>query len=208
MEKLIMRYPALAAVKDEIAAAYEVLRATYEGGGRLLLCGNGGSAADCDHIVGELMKSFRLRRPISDELSASLSDLGEDGRRLADLLEQPLPAVSLCEHNSLTTAYGNDRSPDTVFAQQLLGHGRRGDALLALTTSGNSKNCVYAATLARAMGIRVISLTGASGGKIASLSDACIRLPETETFLVQELTLPIYHYLSAALEEYFFGTNA
>lgn len=204
MEKLIERYPSLSAVKEQITASYELLCTTYANGGKLLLCGNGGSAADCDHIVGELMKSFKIKRPISATLATALNDMGEDGRFIAPLLEQPLRAVSLCEHNSLTTAYENDRHPDTIFAQQLLGHGKEGDVLLALTTSGNSKNCIYAATLAKAMGISVISITGAEGGKIATLSDISIKLPETETYLVQELTLPIYHHLCAELEKYFF----
>ena len=205
MENLIKRYPILNGVKEEITAAYELLRTTYANGGKLLLCGNGGSAADCDHIVGELMKSFKLKRPISDALASTLNDMGEDGRFVAPLLEKPLTAISLCEHNSLTTAYANDRYPDTVFAQQLLGYGKNGDVLLALTTSGNSKNCIYAATLAKAMGIRVISITGAKGGKITSLSDVSIKLPATETYLVQELTLPIYHHICAKLEKHFFG---
>ena len=205
MEKLIERYPALGSVTDQIIAACELLRATYENGGKLLLCGNGGSEADCNHIVGELMKSFKLKRPISNTLTSALNDMGEDGRFVAPLLEQPLTAISLCEHNSLTTAYANDRCPDTVFAQQLLGYGRQGDVLLVLSTSGNSKNCIYAATLAKAMGIRVISITGVKVGKIALLSDVSIKLPETETYLVQELTLPIYHYICADLEKRFFG---
>lgn len=205
MKNLIERYPLLSSVKEEILAAYELLYTTYTNEGKLLLCGNGGSAADCDHITGELMKSFKLKRPISDTLASKLNDMGEDGKFIATLLEEPLTAISLCEHNSLTTAYENDRHPDTAFAQQLLGYGKKGDVLLALTTSGNSKNCIYAATLAKAMGIRVISITGATGGKIASLSDVSIKLPETETYLVQELTLPIYHYICAELEKSFFG---
>jgi hypothetical protein len=134
-----------------------------------------------------------------------LTAMGAEGKELAPLLENPLTAVSLCEHNSLTTAYGNDRCPDTVFAQQLLGHGKKGDVLIALTTSGNSKNCVYAATLAKAMGISVISVTGALGGKISTLADVAIKLDESETYLVQELTLPLYHYLCAELEKHFFA---
>jgi D-sedoheptulose 7-phosphate isomerase len=205
MEKLIARYPALNEVKKEIIATVDLLCATYECGGKLLLCGNGGSAADCDHIVGELMKSFKMKRPISNELYSALNSMGEDGQFIAPLLERPVTAISLCEHNSLSTAYGNDRCSDAVFAQQLLGYGNEGDVLLALTTSGNSKNCVYAATLAKAMGIRVVSITGSEGGKIAALSDISIKLPEKETYLVQELTLPIYHYICAELEKHFFS---
>ena len=138
---------------------------------------------------------------------SALNSMGEDGQFIAPLLERPMTAISLCEHNSLSTAYGNDRCSDSVFAQQLLGYGNEGDVLLALTTSGNSKNCVYAATLAKAMGIRVVSITGSEGGKIAALSDISIKLPEKETYLVQELTLPIYHYLCAELEDHFFGNK-
>ena len=205
MKELLSRYPELECVKNDITNAFELLKATFENGGRLLLCGNGGSAADCDHIAGELMKSFKMKRPIDKELSDALSEMGDEGKELSILLEKALPTVSLCEHNSLTTAYGNDRSSDAVFAQQLLGHGKAGDTLLALTTSGNSKNCLYAATLAKAMGIRVVSITGALGGRISALADVSIKLPETETYLVQELTLPLYHYLCAELEKYFFS---
>jgi phosphoheptose isomerase len=205
MEKLFERYPKLKSSSGEIQEALALLISTYGSGGKLLLCGNGGSAADCDHIVGELMKSFKMKRPIDASLEESLTAMGAEGKELAPLLEKPLTAVSLCEHNSLTTAYGNDRCPDTVFAQQLLGHGKKGDVLIALTTSGNSKNCVYAATLAKAMGISVISVTGALGGKISTLADVAIKLDESETYLVQELTLPLYHYLCAELEKHFFA---
>ena len=204
MEELIKRHARLECVKNEINEALALIIRTYENGGKLLLCGNGGSAADCDHIAGELMKSFKLKRPIGPLLACKLGTLGDEGKELAPLLEMPLTAVSLCEHNSLTTAYGNDREPDAVFAQQLLGHGRAGDTLIALTTSGNSKNCVYAATRAKAIGIRVISVTGALGGRISELADVAIKLPENETYLVQELTLPLYHYLCAETEKHFF----
>ena len=205
MKELLTRFPALECVKNDIIGAFELIKTTFENRGRLLLCGNGGSAADCDHIAGELMKSFKMKRPIDKELSDALSEMGDEGKELSILLEKALPTVSLCEHNSLTTAYGNDRSPDAVFAQQLLGHGKAGDTLLALTTSGNSKNCLYAATLAKAMGIHVVSITGALGGRISALADVSIKLPETETYLVQELALPLYHYLCAELEKYFFS---
>lgn len=205
MEELIKRYERLECVKNEINEALTLLIRTYANGGKLLLCGNGGSAADCDHIAGELMKSFKLKRPIGELLKYKLGTIGDEGKELGELLEMPLTAISLCEHNSLTTAYGNDREPDAVFAQQLLGHGRAGDTLIALTTSGNSKNCVYAAVLAKAIGIRVISITGALGGRISELADVAIKLPETETYLVQELTLPLYHYLCAEIEKHFFG---
>ena len=205
MNDLVSRYPALSSVAGEIKDAYELLKSTYESGKKVLLCGNGGSAADCDHIVGDLMKSFKIKRPISSELSKKLKTMGAEGEALSSLLEAGFPAVSLCEHNSLSTAYGNNRDPYAVFAQQLSVLGNEGDTLIALSTSGNSKNCLYAATLAKAMGIKVISVTGALGGKISALADVAIKLPETETYLVQELTLPLYHYLCTELEKHFFG---
>ena len=205
MDQLILRYPKLEKVKNEITGALKTLINTYENGGKLFVCGNGGSAADCDHIVGELMKSFKMKRPVTAETAKKLENEGELGKELVALLEGGLPAISLCEHKALSTAYANDRDPYAVFAQQLSVLGRNGDALIALTTSGKSKNCLYAATVARAYGITVISITGEGGGKLAEMADVAIKLPERETYLVQELTLPVYHYLCAALEEHFFS---
>ncbi len=204
MEKLLKRYPELMAVKGEMTDTRNLIIDTYEKGGKLLLCGNGGSAADCEHIAGELMKSFKRKRPIKTELAERLAAFGEDGERLAKTLECGLPAISLCGHPALSTAYANDRDPYMVYAQQINAMGREGDLLIALTTSGNSKNCLYAAMVAKAMGLKVVSITGEGGGKIAELSDICIRLPECETYLVQELTLPLYHYLCAEAEDHFY----
>ncbi len=204
MEKLLKRYPELEAVKDKMLTARELIIDTYKNGGKLLLCGNGGSAADCEHIAGELMKSFKRKRPINDEFSKKLAVYGDEGIMIANTLECGLPAISLCGHVSLSTAYANDRDPYMVFAQQVNAMGKSGDLLISLTTSGNSKNCLYASMVAKAMGIKVISITGEGGGKIAELSDICINLPEKETYLVQELTLPLYHYLCAEAEDYFY----
>lgn len=204
MNELIQRYPELELNKGDISRALEILIDTYKNGKKVLVCGNGGSAADCDHIVGELMKSFKIKRPITDQLAKKLADMGKDGEQLSSLLERGLPAISLCEHNSLSTAYSNDRDPYAVFAQQLSVLGQPGDTLIALTTSGNSKNCVYAATVAKALNINIITITGALGGRISELADVAIKLAQTETYLVQELTLPLYHYLCAELEKYFF----
>lgn len=204
MKSLLERYPALRSVETDIAKALELLVDMYKSGGKLLCCGNGGSASDCEHIVGELMKSFRLKRPITAELREKLSLYGEDGVKLSDTLERGLPAISLCGHSALSTAYGNDRDPYMVFAQQVNGFGCAGDTLLALTTSGNSRNCLLAAYVAKAKGMRVIAITGQGGGRMAEISDICIALPESETYLVQELTLPVYHFLCAELERYFF----
>lgn len=204
MELLLKRNPALSAVKNDILAAEAMMIDVYKNGGKLLMCGNGGSASDCEHIAGELMKSFKRKRPLSAELTAALEALGEDGAYLATTLEGALPAVSLCGHPSLSTAYANDREPDAVFAQQVNALGEKGDMLIALTTSGNSRNCVLAAYVARAKGMKVLAITGERGGKIKELADITIALPATETYMVQELTLPVYHYLCAATEDYFF----
>lgn len=205
MKFLLERYPELLCVQNDIEKALALITDMYENGGKLLCCGNGGSASDCEHIVGELMKSFRLKRPISPELEEKLSVYGEDGIALAQTLESALPAISLCGHSALSTAYGNDRDPNMVFAQQVNGFGRAGDVLLALTTSGNSKNCLLAAYVAKAKGMKVVSITGEGGGKISDVSDVCIALPEKETYLVQELTLPVYHFICEKLEEKFFS---
>ena len=205
MRSLLERYPALLPVRGDIEKALELLTETYRKGGKLLCCGNGGSASDCEHIVGELMKSFKLRRPLNPGFKEKLSQYGDEGAALARTLEGALPAVSLCGHSALSTAYANDRDPYMVFAQQVNGYGNKGDTLLVLTTSGNSRNCLYAAYTAKAKDMQIISVTGEGGGRIAGLSDVCIALPERETYLVQELTLPVYHYICAKLEEAFFA---
>jgi Phosphoheptose isomerase len=204
VDNLIERYPKLACVKDGISAAYTLLETTYLNGGKVLCCGNGGSCADADHIVGELMKSFKFKRKISDEMKEALSSLGYMGDKLALCLEGALPAISLNSHNALSSAYINDTDSTTVYAQLLYGFGKTGDTLITLTTSGNSANCLYAAVTAKAMGINVIAMTGQGGGKIADIADVTIKVPEQETYLVQELHLPIYHCLCAMLEERFF----
>ena len=205
MEKLLKRYPALTEISDDIEKAVELLTDMYKNGGKLLCCGNGGSASDSEHIVGELMKCFKIKRPIKKELADALAEYGDDGAELAATLEAALPAISLCGHSALSTAYGDDRNAYMVFAQQVNGFGTEGDTLLALTTSGNSKNCLYAAMVAKSKGMKVIGITGAKGGKLSELADICIKVPETETYLVQELTLPVYHYICAKLEEIFFA---
>lgn len=200
LEQLTARYTALDAVKDGILASFDILYRCFEGGGKLLCCGNGGSAADSEHIVGELMKSFKKKRPVSEALKNGLRKYGQEGDALAEKLEGALPAIALTGHTALSTAFGNDKDAYMVFAQQVNGYGKDGDVLLALTTSGNSKNCVYAAITAKCKGMKVISVTGENGGRMKELSDTCIRLPESETYLVQELTLPVYHWLCAELE--------
>lgn len=209
LDTLVERYPALEAVKDEIAAAYSVIAECYQNGGKLLIAGNGGSAADAEHIVGELMKSFILARKIKPEFEESLiSASSELGAVLAENLQGALPAIALDGHMSLSTAYMNDCEPLLCFAQQVNGYGNKGDVFLGISTSGNSKNVMYAATVARAKGMKIVGLTGEKDSKLSDFADVCIKAPQKETFMVQELHLPIYHCLCLMLEERFFGESA
>lgn len=201
VDHLILRYPQLIDIREDIINAYDMLESTYINGGKVLCCGNGGSCADSDHIVGELMKSFKIKRKIPDDLRESLSRYGD----LPVKLEGILPAISLNSHNALSSAYINDVGAETLYAQLLYGFGKPNDTLIALTTSGNSINCYYAAVTAKAIGINVIAMTGKNGGKIAGIADITIKVPELETFLVQELHVPIYHCLCAMLENRFFN---
>lgn len=203
LQQLIEKNPALKTCETAIERAFFGLLETFKKDNKLLLCGNGGSAADCEHIVGELMKSFKKSRALSDEEKETLS-LFEHGKILGDVLEKGVKAISLTSHLSLSTAFANDKEPSAVFAQQLYVLGNTGDCLLAISTSGNSKNCIYAAEVAKWKGMKVISMTGEKESKLSLLSDVCIRVPETETYKVQELHLPIYHCLCAMLEEEFF----
>lgn len=206
LDFLIQRYPALAVVKQSIQDAYFILQDCYEHGGKLLVAGNGGSAADSEHIAGELMKRFRIRRPVSEEYARKLTAIDPvRGPVLARNLERSLMAIPLVAHEALTTAYINDVDGLGVFAQQLMGFGRSGDVFLGISTSGNSRNVLNATVVARASDIKVIGLTGASGGELAKVSDVAIRVPETETYMIQELHLPVYHCLCLMLEDHFFG---
>lgn len=205
IELLVERYPSLAPIKDDIVAAYLLLAESYQNGGKLLIAGNGGSAADAEHIVGELMKSFKLRRKVENDFAQKL--IAEDqelGKVLAENLQGALPAIALDGHLSLSTAYMNDCEPLLCFAQQVNGFGRPGDVFVGISTSGNSKNVLYAAVAARAKGMKVLGLTGANDSKLKELSDVCIQVPQTETYMVQELHLPIYHCLCLMLEDKFF----
>lgn len=205
IELLVERYPSLASIKDDIVAAYLLLAESYQNGGKLLIAGNGGSAADAEHMVGELMKSFKLRRKVENDFAQKL--IAEDqelGKVLAENLQGALPAIALDGHLSLSTAYMNDCEPLLCFAQQVNGFGRPGDVFVGISTSGNSKNVLYAAVAARAKGMKVLGLTGANDSKLKELSDVCIQVPQTETYMVQELHLPIYHCLCLMLEDKFF----
>ncbi len=198
IDELYVRYPQLEGCRSEVEKAFDILLACYRAGGQVLVCGNGGSASDSEHIVGELMKKFRRHRDIDATLAAKLPP------ELAAKLEGALPAVSLVSMSGILTAFANDVAWETAFAQQVVGLGRPGDVLIALSTSGNSANCVNAARVAQAKGMKVVAFTGAGGGKLGALADATLAVPETETYKIQELHLPLYHALCAALEEALF----
>ena len=206
IDLLIQRYPQLECCKNDILLAFELLKECYSNDGKLLACGNGGSAADAEHIVGELMKGFKKQRRIPPNKSRALIDVhAEMGKILAENLQGALSAIALDGHIALSTAYMNDCEPLLCFAQQVNGYGCYGDVLLGISTSGNSKNVLYAAITARARGLKVIGLTGFKESKLSNLADVCIRVPETETYMIQELHLPVYHCLCLMLEEEFFG---
>ena len=206
IELLLSRYPVLTGAKQDIYNAYLLLKDTYEAGGKLLIAGNGGSASDAEHIVGELMKGFKLPRKIGAEFAEKLLAVdAQMGTVLAENLQGALPAIALDGHYSLNTAYANDCEPALCFAQQVHGYGNAGAVLLGMTTSGNSKNVLYAATVAKAKGMKVIGMTGEKESKLSAMADICIRVPEMETYMVQELHLPVYHCLCLMLEETFFG---
>ena len=206
IEHLIDRYPKLIVCQKDIVSAYELLEAAYSSGRKLLVSGNGGSASDSEHIVGELMKEFKLKRRVYSDLASALREIDPElGQTLAEGLQGALPAISLTGHSSLTTAFMNDAMPELVFAQQVNGYGKPGDVYLGISTSGNSKNVLYAAVNAKAKGLKVIGLTGSKENKLMKYADVCIRVPETETYKIQELHLPVYHCLCLMLEERFFG---
>ena len=205
VENLFTRYPDLIGQKENMLNALTGLIKTYRNGGKLLVCGNGGSAADAEHIVGELMKGFLLPRPLSDKLKEKLAaNFPVTADYLSNNLQMALPAVSLVGQTALNTAFANDQAPDLTFAQQVLGLGLPDDTLLAISTSGNSANVLYAVQIAQVKGMFTIGLTGKTGGKLANLADITIISPAAETYLIQEHHLPIYHTLCAALEHEFF----
>ena len=206
IDLLITRYPKLGCIKQEIIDSYLIMEECYENNGKLLIAGNGGSAADSEHIAGELMKRFKTPRPVSDEFAEKLKAVDtERGAALAKNLECGLMAIPLVAHEALTTAYINDVDGLGVFAQQLFGFGRPGDVFIGISTSGNSKNVMNATVVARALGIKVIGLTGANGGELANVADVAVKVPETETYMIQELHLPIYHCWCLMLEDKFFN---
>ena len=205
---LTLRYPVLETIKQEIIDSYFVLEESYTKSGKLMIAGNGGSAADSEHIVGELMKGFKLTRKIPIKFAEELVGIDKElGNVLVDNLQGALPAIALDGHVSLSTAYANDCNPFLCFAQQVYGYGKKGDVFLGISTSGNSKNILYAAIVAKAKGLKVIGLTGEKESKLSALADVCVRVPETDTYMIQELHLPVYHCWCLMLEDKFFGID-
>lgn len=206
LDVLVSRYPNLDTVKSSIKDAYLILEECYMQDKKLLVAGNGGSAADSEHIAGELMKRFRIKRPVSDNFKQRLIEIDPyRGQKLAENLERGLMTIPLVAHEALSTAYINDVDGLGVFAQQLLGFGRKGDVFLAISTSGNSQNIINASVVAKALEIKIIGLTGKAGGELAKIADVAIKVPEDETYMIQELHLPVYHCLCLMLEDRFFG---
>lgn len=205
LDDLISRYPELDTAYDNIWNAYKILEESYSSGGKLLVAGNGGSAADSEHIVGELMKAFIKPRKLDTTLQEKLKSVDKDfGEVLADNLQGALPSIAVTGHVGLSTAYLNDCNPLLSFAQQVNGFGREGDVFLGISTSGNSENILYALVTAKAKGMKTIGLSGRDGGKMKEFCDEIIIVPEKETFKIQELHLPVYHALCLMLEERFF----
>lgn len=205
MKELLGRYPELASVEKELKEAAELLCSSVKAGGKVMTCGNGGSACDGEHVVGELMKEFRLKRPIPQEMRQKLLEVDQAPEDLIAGLQGAIPALSLNSQVALMTALCNDVDSSMMFAQQVYGYGKAGDVLIAFSTSGNSKNVLNAVRTARAMGVRTLAISGESGGKIGTLADVAVRLPAKETFRIQELTLPVYHELCIILEQELFG---
>lgn len=209
MDNLLDRYVMLRYCKNDIIEAFTIMKNCYEADHKLLIAGNGGSATDSEHMAGELMKRFKEPRPIGSALANKLVSIDpERGPKLAKNLERGLMAIPLVAHEALTTAYINDVDGYGVFAQQLFVFGRPGDVFLGISTSGNSQNIMNAVVVAKALDIKVIGLTGANGGELAREADVAIKVPETETYMVQELHLPVYHCLCLMLENNFFGKGS
>lgn len=208
IDHLTERYPVLAVCSDAIQTAYDMLEQSYATGGKLLVCGNGGSASDSEHIVGELMKEFKLKREVYKDQAEAMKRIDPElGSILAEHLQGALPAITLTGHSSLTTAFMNDSLPELVFAQQVNGYGNPGDVFMGISTSGNSRNVLFAAVAAKAKGMSVIGLTGQQDCRLSRLADVCIHVPATETYKIQELHLPVYHCLCMMLEEHFFANK-
>ncbi|MDP4117954.1 MAG: SIS domain-containing protein [Bacillota bacterium] len=201
MEELLERYPELKHCKDDIEKVIDIIEETYKLGGKILICGNGGSCADCEHIVGELMKGFMSSRPLTPEEYEILEAVGEGGKFMAENLQRCIPAISLPSQTAIQSAFCNDVKPELVYAQLMFGYGKKGDCAIGLSTSGNSKNVVYAMKAAKAIGLKTVALTGEEKSKLSEICNVTVRVPETETYKVQELHLPVYHYICAKVEK-------
>lgn len=205
IDQLFDRYAPLKSCKKSFEEAFLILLNCYKNEGKVLVCGNGGSAADSEHIVGELMKSFLLKREVSVDVKQKIMTASPgDCDYIIKNLQGTLPAISLVSQSALSTAFINDVSPDMVFAQQVAGYARENDVLICLSTSGNSQNVIYAIKVAKALKVKTIGLTGAAGGSMKDLCDVLINVPADQTFMVQEYHLPVYHTLCAALESELF----
>lgn len=208
LKDLLVRRPELSLVSSDIFEAFNLIKDSYKQGGKLLVCGNGGSAADADHIVGELMKRFSIPRAIPEQLKTILSaDYGEEGKYMATALEGALPAISLNSHIALSSAFANDVDAELIYAQQVVGYGAPNDVLLGISTSGNAKNVVSAMMVAKAKGLKVVGLTGRDGGEFIKYCDVLINVGGDSTPQIQELHLPVYHILCQMLEIHFFEKN-
>ena len=206
LSTLVRRYPVLDACQAELSRAVDALISVFESGKKLLICGNGGSASDSEHIVGELMKGFNLSRPIPVAQAVRLKEVaGELGSEIGSRLQLGLPAISLTSQHALMTAIANDIDGSMIFAQQVQGLGSQGDALLGISTSGNSRNVLNAFVTAKARNMITIALTGKSGGKVLPWVDFAVRVPADTVVEIQELHLPVYHYFCMSLECHFFG---
>ena len=205
LQQLIQRYPQLEGVTEDINKAYEIIKTSYKNNGKLLIAGNGGSASDAEHIAGELMKTFAKKRSLPDDFIKSIKNVdSEISEYLIPRMQPGLPAIALSGHASLNTACINDIDGNITFAQQVYSYGKKEDVLLGISTSGNSKNVLYACGVAKAKNLKIIALTGKEGGKIKQFADVCVCVPETETYKIQELHLPVYHIICMMLEDYFF----
>ena len=206
IENLIIRFPKLSNCKQEIEDSILEIVNCYKNNGKLLICGNGGSASDSLHMVGELMKSFVLPRKLENKYVDKIKNIfPQEAEYFISNLQSSLPAIALVSETSLITAYSNDNNPELVFAQQVLGYGNEGDILIAISTSGNSKNVLYASQISKVKGMKVISLTGKFGGKLKEISDININVEEEETYIIQEYHLPIYHTICLGVEKEMFG---
>lgn len=198
MEELLVRYPALEACREDMIAALKLICGTYKSGGKVLVCGNGGSAADCEHIVGELMKGFLKKRVVKDERIP---------KELSEKMQGALPAVSLPSQCAILSAFINDVAPEMMYAQLVYGYAKENDLLIGISTSGNSENVVNAVRVAKCLGVKTLSLTGEAESRLSELSDVTVRVPERETYKVQELHLPVYHWLCAETEKIMYGKD-